>query len=154
MQLKIQQLQEKIKMVSTPLSVKVGNASKAFTASILRGPNSLLNHLFKASSPFGDSEAAESPAPKAPVIESAITETAIGRAVSISTTVIPCSQNKVQILSVKDVSLSTITVFQSFLVVQPSSSLAYLYIASFVIQNKKNYPQPIFTFCYILLFIC
>lgn len=110
MQLKIQQLQEKIKMVSTPLSVKVGNASKAFTASILRGPNSLLNHLFKASSPFGDSEAAESPAPKAPVIESATTETAIGRAVSISTTVIPCSQNKVQILSVKDVSLSTITV--------------------------------------------
>lgn len=110
MQLKIQQLQEKIKIASTPLSVKVGNASKAFTASILRGSTGLLNHLFKASLPFGDSEAAESPAPTTPVIESVITETTIGRAASIITTVIPCSQNKVQILSVKDVSSSTIIV--------------------------------------------
>ena len=56
MQLKIQQLQEKIKMAFTPLSVKVGNASKTFTASILSRPTSLLNHLFKASSSLGDSE--------------------------------------------------------------------------------------------------
>ena len=48
------------------------------------------------------------PSPKTPIIASTIVEMVIERAVSIAVIAvsIPCSQNKVQILSAKDISLS------------------------------------------------
>ena len=103
-----------------------------------------------------DPEAAEPPSPqKTPVIAITVDGTAIERAVNVDTIVIPCSQNKVRIRSIKGLSslrtFSVVCLILSMCVrrslrfcnrnltlvsVQCSSLLAYLYIAAFVLQNK------------------
>ena len=70
---------------------------------------SLCNNFFKAPSLSFDGETgppAPLPPPKLPVMARAIVKIVIEKAVSIENMVIPCSRNRVQILSAKDVFLS------------------------------------------------
>ena len=88
-------------------SYKAGNASAAFSASLLSASASLSNHFFKVLFSFdGGPPATQLPPPKSPVMVRTIVELVIERAVSIENIVIPCSLNRVRILSAKDVSLS------------------------------------------------
>ena len=83
-----------------------GNASTAFPASLLSAFASLSNYFFKAPSSFGGEPPVPLPPSKTPVMARAIVEIVIERAVSIEKMIIPCSQNKVRILSANDVFLS------------------------------------------------
>ena len=86
-----------------------GNASMAFPSSLLSASASLSNHFFKTPSSFvGDPPVPLPPPPKTPVMARKIVEIVIERAVKIENMVIPCSQNKVQIISTNDVFLSRI----------------------------------------------
>ena len=82
-----------------------GNVSTAVSKCLLSASASLFNHLFKAPSLFDG----EPPPPhsKIPVISSAIVKIVIKREVSIESIVMPCSRNKVRILSAKDLFFST-----------------------------------------------
>ena len=97
---------KKLKIAPTTLPTMVGNVSAVFPASLLRASNSLSNHFFKVLLSFD----AEPPAPQRPpktfVMPRIIVEIVMDRAVSIENMVMPCSRNKVQILSAKDASLS------------------------------------------------
>ena len=97
---------KKLKIAPTTLPTMVGNVSAVFPASLLRASNSLSNHFFKVLLSFD----AEPPAPRRPpktlVMPRIIVEIVMDRAVSIENMVMPCSRNKVQILSAKDASLS------------------------------------------------
>ena len=96
-------LLEKLKITSITLSTIAGNASTAFPASLLSASASLSNHFFKAPSFFGEEPPVPLPPPKTPVIARTIVEIVIERAIRIKNMVTPCSQNKVRILSAKDV---------------------------------------------------
>ena len=83
------------------------SASTAFPTSLLSAFASLPNHFFKTPSFFdGGHPVPPPPPPKTPVMARTIVEMVIERAASIENMVIPCTRNKVQILSAKDVSLS------------------------------------------------
>ena len=92
----------KLKMAPTTLPTIAGNASATFPASLLSASANLANH---PSSFHGEPPAPPFP-PKAPVIARTIVEMVIERAVRIENMVMPCSRNKVRILSAKDVFLS------------------------------------------------
>ena len=97
----------KLKAVPTIYPIISGNASTAFLACLLSASPSLSNHFFKVPLSFGgEPPVTPPPPPKAPVIAKTIVEMIIERAVSIENMVIPCSQNKVQILSANEVFLS------------------------------------------------
>ena len=97
----------KLKIALTKLPMMAGNVSAAFPASLLSVPANLSNHFFKVPLSFdGEPPSSQLPPPKTPVMARAIVEIVMDRAVSIVAIVIPCSRNKVQILSAKDVSLS------------------------------------------------
>ena len=97
----------KLKMVPTTLSTMAGNASTAFPRSLLSASASLFNLFFKVPLSFdGGPPAPQLPPPKTPVMARIILEMVIERTDSIENMFIPCSRNKVQILSAKDVSLS------------------------------------------------
>ena len=69
---------------------------------------SLLTHFFKIPLSFGEEDPeAEGPPPKTPVRASAIFAIVNEKAVSTDIIVMPCSRNKVQILSTKDPPLSS-----------------------------------------------
>ena len=93
----------RLKIAATTLPTIAGNASMAFPASLLTAFASLSNHFFKIPSSFGGEPPALPPLPKTPVIERTIVEIVIENAVSIENIVMPCSRNKVRILSPKDV---------------------------------------------------
>ena len=91
----------------TTLPMMAGNASVAFPVSLLSASASLFNHFFKTPSSFhGKPPVPPLPPPKTPVMTRTIVEMVIERAVSIENMVIPCSRNKVRIISVNDTSLS------------------------------------------------
>ena len=93
----------KLKVAPTTLPTIAGNASAAFPASLLGASTSLFNHFFKNPSSFGGESPVPQYPPKTPMKESTVVEMVIERAVSIENMVMHCSQNKVQILSAKDV---------------------------------------------------
>ena len=94
-------------MASTTLPTIAGNASTTFPASLLSASAKLSQHFFKTSSSFDRERPPRPlPPPKTPVMASTIVEMVIERAVSIENMVMPCSRNKVQILSTEDVFLS------------------------------------------------
>ena len=102
-------------MNHTPISPTTANLTvfprelKIAPTTLLRASTSLFDHFFKTPLLFGDPEAeGSSSPPKTPVIETAIVNMIIERAVSIDSIVIPCSRNKIQTLSAKDASLSGI----------------------------------------------
>ena len=75
----------------------------AFPTSLLSASASLSNHFFKTSSSLGIEPPVPLPPLKTSVIDRTIVETVIERAVGIENIVIPCSRNKVRILSANDV---------------------------------------------------
>ena len=91
------------KLVSTTFPTITGNASTAFPASLLSASASLSNYFFKIPSSFGGEPPFPLPPPKAPVMARTIVEIVIEKAVSIENIVLPCSRNKVRILSANDV---------------------------------------------------
>ena len=95
----------KLKMAPTTLPMMAGNTSTAFPPSLLRTSASLSNHFFKVPLPF-DGEPVPPVPQKTPVMERTIVQIVIDRVVSIAAMVIPCSLNRMRILSPKDVSLS------------------------------------------------
>ena len=99
-------LPKKLKMASTTLPTMAGIASTAFPASLFSASASLFNQFFKTSSSFGGEPPAPPPPPKTFEIASTVIETVIERAFRIEKIVMPCSRNKVRILSAKDVFLS------------------------------------------------
>ena len=100
-------------MAPTTLPTMAGNVSTAFPASLLSASASLSNHFFKVPLSFdGEPSAPSLPPPKTPVMARTIVEIVFERAVSIKNMVIPCSRNKLRILSAKDISLSR--TFQGF----------------------------------------
>ena len=83
-------------MAPTILLKIVSNASAAFPAYLLR-------KFFQSTFSGDDAEPAMLPSPpKTPVTASAIVEMVIKGAVSIDAITIPCSQNRIQLLSAKD----------------------------------------------------
>ena len=94
-------LSKEFKMTSTALPVIVGNVSTALPAILLRKTASCFSRFFRApSSGWDGTETVGSPyPPKTPVIASTTAEMVIERALSIDTTVMPSSQNKVRIRS-------------------------------------------------------
>ena len=99
-------LHKKPKMAPATLPTKAGNASTAFPASLLSASASLSNHFYKTPSSF-DGEPPATPHPrKTPVMASTIVEIVIEMTTRIENMVMPCSRNKVRILSAKDVFLS------------------------------------------------
>ena len=97
----------KLKIAPTTLHTLAGNASTTFPASLLSAFANLSNHFLNTPSSFGvEPPVPLPPPPKTPAIASTIIEIVIERAVSIENIVIPCSENKVQILSANDVFLS------------------------------------------------
>ena len=88
----------KIKMAPTTLPTIARNASTAFPVSLLSASANLSKHFYKAPSSFGGKP------PKTPVMARIIVDTVVEKAVSIDNMVMPCSLNKVRILSVNDVS--------------------------------------------------
>ena len=96
----------KLKMAPTTLPKLAGNASATFRTSLLSASASLSNHFFKAHLSFDGGPPAPPPLPKTPVMARTIAEIVIERSVSIENIVMPCSRNKVRILSPRDISLS------------------------------------------------
>ena len=96
----------KLKIAPTTLPTMVGNVSAVFPASLLRASNSLSNHFFKILLSFDAEPPAPRRLPKTLVMPRIIVEIVMDRAVSIENMVMPCSRNKVRILSAKDASLS------------------------------------------------
>ena len=94
----------KLKIASTTLPTIAGNASTAFPASLLSAFANLSNHFFKIPSSFGVEPPVSPSPPETPVIARTIVEIVTERAVNIENMVMPCSLNKVQILSANDVS--------------------------------------------------
>ena len=146
-------LPRKLKIAPTTVPTIAGNASTAFSVSLMKAAASFLNHFFKAHSFFGGE--AEPPLPSTHVIESTIVVIFIERTVSTDIIIIPNSRDKVQILSAKDVSLSRTfsmicfilatcvqrlfffcLVFLALLIFHYSSHLAYPYTATFSLHNK------------------
>ena len=95
-------LPKKLKIAPTTLPTIAGNASTAFPTSLLSAFANLSNYP----SSFDGDPHVHLPPPKAPVIARAIAEMVIEKVVRIENMVMPCSRNKVQILSAKDVFLS------------------------------------------------
>ena len=95
-------LPKKLKIASTTLSKIAGNASTTFPASLLSASASLSN----PPSSIGGEPPVPPPPGKTPVIARTIVEMVIESAVRIENMVMPCSRNKIRILSAKDVFLS------------------------------------------------
>ena len=123
-------LSRKLKLAPTTLPVMVDNASTAFPASLSSAFASRSNQFIKTPSPFGGEAPVPLPLPKTPV--RIIVEIVMDRAVSI---VIPCSRNKIRILSANDASwprtfaiiclILATCVWRSFRICDRISSLAY-----------------------------
>ena len=95
------------RLVPTTLTIIPGSASAAFPASLLSASASLSNHFFRVPLPFGGERLAPLlPPPKTPSMARTIVAMVIERAVRIEIIVVPCSLNRVPILSAKDASLS------------------------------------------------
>ena len=95
----------KLKAAPAILPMIPGSASATFPASLLRASANLSNHFFRVPLPFnGEPPAPQLPPP--PVMARTIVAMVIERAVSIEAMVMPCSLNRVRILSAKDASLS------------------------------------------------
>ena len=76
----------------------------AFPTSLLSAFASLPSHFFKIPSSFGgEPPVPPHPYPKTPVKAMTIVEIVIKRVGSIQNMVIPCSENKVRILSANDI---------------------------------------------------
>ena len=103
-------LPRNLKIAPTTLPTIADNASTALPASLLRVSTTLFNHFSKAPLSFGGDNAETAryppPPPRTPVIASTIVDMVIERAVSIDTIAKPCSQDKVQMCSTKDLSSS------------------------------------------------
>ena len=98
--------QEKLKAAPITLPMIPSSASAAFPASLLSASASLSNHFFRVPLPVGgEPPAPPLPPPKTPSMARTIVAMVMDRAVSIENMVIPCSLNRVQILSTKDPSL-------------------------------------------------
>ena len=91
-------------MAATTLSTMAGNASTAFSASLLSASANLSNHFFKTSLSFGEEPPAPLPPPKTPVMKRMIVDIITEKAVSTEKIVMPCL--RVRILSANDVSSS------------------------------------------------
>ena len=102
----------KLKMAPTMLLMIAGNASAVFPASIFK-------HFFRVPLPFdGVPPVPPLPPPKALVMTRTIVAMVTEKGVNIENIVIPCSRNKVRILSAKDVSLSR--TFSSICLILPT----------------------------------
>ena len=97
---------KKLKKAPTTLPTMAANASADFLTSLLSASANLSNHFFKVPLSFGGIPHVLLPPPKTPVTARTIVEMFIEMTVSIGAIVIPCSSNRVRILSAKDVSLS------------------------------------------------
>ena len=94
----------KLKIAPTTLPTIAGNASRAYPASLLSAFAGLSNHFCKILSSFGgEPPVTPPPPPKTPVIGRTVVEIVIERAVSIENMVMPCSLNRIRVLSAKDV---------------------------------------------------
>ena len=110
----------KLKIAPTALPTIAGNASTGFPASLLSAFANLSNYFFKITLSFdGEPPVPPPPRTKTPVMARAIAEIVIEKAVSIENMVIPCSRNKVPILSANDVFLSK-TISRVFLILATS----------------------------------
>ena len=97
-----------VQQAAATLPTMVGNASTAFPASLLSASSSLSNHFFKTPTTFGGEPSPPPHPPKTPVMARTIFEIVMDRAVSIENIVMPCSLNRIRILSANDVSWSRI----------------------------------------------
>ena len=95
---------KKLKIAPTTLPTITGNASTPFPASLLSAFARLSTHFFKSPLSFGEEAPVSPPPPEIPMMASKIAEIVIETTVSIENTVMPCSGNKVRILSANDVS--------------------------------------------------
>ena len=94
---------KRLKIAPTALPTIAGNASTAFLESLLIASSNLSNHFFRAPLTFdGVPSVLHSPV-KTRVIARTVIEMVIQKAIRIENMVIPCSRNKVRILSAKDV---------------------------------------------------
>ena len=93
----------KLKIAPTTLPAIAGNTSTAFLASLSSAFASLSNHFFKTPSSSGGEPPVPPPPPKTPMMANTIVEIVIEKAVTIENMVMPCSRNKVRILSANDV---------------------------------------------------
>ena len=93
----------KLKIAPAKLYPIAGNASTAFSASLLSPFASLPNHFFKVPSSFGGEPPVPPSPQKAPVMASTIVEIVIEKTVSIENIVMSCSRNRVRFLSTNDV---------------------------------------------------
>ena len=94
----------KVKIAPTTLPTIAGKASTAFPTCLLSASANLSNHFFKTPSSFGGEPPVSPPTPpKVPIIARTTVEIVIEKAVSIENIVIPCTRNKVWILSAKEV---------------------------------------------------
>ena len=91
---------KKLKIAPAALPTIALTTSKVFPASFLGASANLSSHLLS----FGVELPVPLSTPKTPVMARTVVEIVIERVVSIETIVIPCSQNKVQILSTNGVS--------------------------------------------------
>ena len=96
----------KLKIAPTILPTIAGNASAAFRASLLKVSTSLSNYFLKAPLSFDGRPPVPPVPPKITVMARTIAAMVIEKAVHTETIVIPCSLNKIWILSTKDASLS------------------------------------------------
>ena len=93
----------KLKIAPIALPTVASNSSTAFPASLLSVFASLSSHFFNIPSSFGGGPPASPPPQKIPVMASIIVEIVIEKAVSFENILMPCSENKVRILSANDV---------------------------------------------------
>ena len=96
----------KFRMAPTTLPMMGGNASAAFPASLLKASASLSNHFFKVPLSFDGEPHVPLPPPETPVMARTIAAMVMDREASTEAMVIPCSLNRIRILSAKDASLS------------------------------------------------
>ena len=95
----------KLKAAPTILPMILGSAVAAFPTSLLSTSASLSNHSFRVPLPFDGGHPAP-PLTPLPVMTRTIVAIVIDRAVRIENMLMPCSLNRVRILSAKDASLS------------------------------------------------
>ena len=159
----------KLKIAPKALPTIAGNSSTAFPASLLSVFASLSNHFFNTPSSFGGGPPAPPPPQKIPVVANIIVETVIEKAVSIENILMPCSENKVRILSANDVlrsrtfsrvclilvtcvwrSFDSLTVFVALPVFWYSSRLICPCITAFVHKYKWDRFLLLQTFWYLV----
>ena len=95
----------KLKVAPATLPMITINSTAAFPASLLSASASLSNHFSGLPASWWRAPVPPSP-PETPVMMRTIVAMVTEKAVNIEKMVMPCSLNKIQILSARDVSLS------------------------------------------------